>query len=258
LRLNFIRRLGENIKIERILAETEYPVDLEINKPDIIIHVKNDDGSYETVVFEMKFFSDSFPKCKKDLEKLEKYRLMGWDKGYFLAIDFNGVCEKITKELEKMSKNPPYIDNPNYKISGYASSEEYGGLCNTTFFKDLIKLIFYQKHPSIAINEINSFAIAHFKDYGFLFYVSDDKLIAIAGFKENQGLSIELVKKAGYQLVTINEALQIIPSEVEPYVLIKEVTFTETIMSDYAADQLEGPVNEFIKKMDAIKSELII
>jgi len=69
LRLNFIRRLNENVKLDRILAEIPYPVGMEEYKPDIIADISvNED--VERTVFELKFFG-SMSKWLQDLEKLK-------------------------------------------------------------------------------------------------------------------------------------------------------------------------------------------
>lgn len=252
LRLNFIRRLSENIKINRILAETEYPVEQEVYQPDILVDVESDKGINETIVFELKFFSASFPKCKRDLEKLRKYRLMGWSRGYFLAFEYSGVCEKIRVELAKIEKEMIFI-TPDYRIIGLVSCEECGGICNTNFFRYLMKTLFGTGRASIAINERDACAFATLKDYGFGFYLHDDRLITIAGFKGCSERSPDFIKRAGYQLVEISESGRPEASDMGGYVLIKEIPYTDTIGSDEAAAQLAGPIRDFIKKMGTTK-----
>jgi len=55
----------------------------------------------------MKFFGGS-ETWKKDLEKLSKYSLVGWDYGYFLAIGRPEECEEFLKV--------PIEEQPDYRL----------------------------------------------------------------------------------------------------------------------------------------------
>jgi len=253
LRLNFIRRLSQNLNLKRILAETEYPVGSAVYQPDIIVEVLNDDGATETVVFEMRFFSVSFPKCVNDLEKLKKYREIGCERGYFLAIDYDGACQRLNAELEKLEK---YSDPAlNYKLSGFVSAQEYGGPCNTTFFKQLIKHLFPKEKPSITVDEMGDYAMAVFDEYGFYFSEQDNKMVALAGFEDPDAIPEEALKKAGYSFGTlVDEHFE--PSESGGWVLVKEIPVGGMYKADDMAAKLKKPVEKFRKDVSSsIRSE---
>jgi len=98
LRLCFFRHFCEQaIKIARILAETAFHIGEDDYKPDLVIDTIVN-GKLETTVFEIKYFGKNW---ETDWEKLQKYGVIGWDYGCFLAIGSLSQCDKMPKKVQK-------------------------------------------------------------------------------------------------------------------------------------------------------------
>uniref|UniRef100_A0A7V4NGH7 Uncharacterized protein n=1 Tax=Fervidobacterium pennivorans TaxID=93466 RepID=A0A7V4NGH7_FERPE len=101
LRLYFFHHFcKQDIKIVRILAETSFHLGNEDYKPDLVIDIFANDA-IKTVVFEFKYFSDTM-KWKSDWEKLQRYGIIGWNYGFFLAIGRPSQCDEIPKGTQRL------------------------------------------------------------------------------------------------------------------------------------------------------------
>jgi hypothetical protein len=97
LRLYFFHHLCQSIRISRILAETTFHIGEEDYKPDLVVDTIVN-GTSETTVFEIKY---SGREWEADWQKLQKYGIIGWDYGYFLAIGRPWQCDAIPKKVQK-------------------------------------------------------------------------------------------------------------------------------------------------------------
>jgi len=248
LRLNFIRRLSENAELDRILAETPYPVGKEEYKPDMILDI-SDNEDIERIVFELKFFG-SMSEWLRDLEKLRKYSLIGWNKGYFCAIGSNWQCEEIRKA-------PPYEKhkiNPDYEVHVLASPAEFSHICDIAFYRDLMKMLFEKKERSIVINESSLWALAYFEKYSIIISgsIKQGKLVVYAQFFDE--ISEDKLKELDYQWFTLDENDEMQPTlTFKNLLLINEIDISKQITyAKEVAQLLKQPIIKFREKMKLV------
>jgi len=201
LRLNFLRRLCEIAKLDRILAETPYHLGYDDYKPDIIAEVIIDGA--KRVVFEIKFFGQT-KNWKKDLKKLQKYSFIGWDYGYFLAIGSHQQCDEIMKES---------IQEPTWQYNIRILTHSARKIKEVMDFK--FAALVLEKSLGKDIPYIpNEFigAIAYYEKYLLYFDISvkEDKLVLWANV--NGTAEEQKINEFGYPYVTFDDEGEMHPS----------------------------------------------
>jgi hypothetical protein len=240
LRLNFIRHLNEVAELGRVLAETPFHLGNDDYKPDIISDIKVNDGT-KTVAFEMKLFGQT-DNWKKDLEKLDRYSIIGWDYGYFLAIGYPQQCDEIQKvPIEKSPLSqyeiriltepiPKPTEVPDFKFAELVLKETLG--------KDI---------PYV-VSEIEG-AIAFFEEFALIFDMrsEENKLVVRAGFHDTP-TDEQKVKGLGCAYITFDEDGRIHPSKTfTGDVLIGESEFRGMTVNQ-VVNTIKEPLHEFMKK----------
>ncbi|MEM2125677.1 MAG: hypothetical protein QXQ53_04700 [Candidatus Methanosuratincola sp.] len=238
LRMHFILRLKENLKIKKIRAETEYPFRTKVYKPDLVVDVVKDDGEIETVAFEMKFFSD-YSKCKEDLDKLKNYKLFGWDRGYFLAILTPLVCQRLKDSIEKIRAELDQEDG--YELKVLVSAQELNRWCYNIFMKELVKKLFPDESSPILLNELINSIEVYFESYILVFFIDEGHLITAAVTDPS---SINAFNAEGYSLFDIEEG-SIKISDSGGFILVQSTPLEGAENLDELASMMGGQIKKF-------------
>lgn len=238
LRLNFLRRLCEiagSHKIDKILAETPYHIGYDDYKPDIIADIIID-GSSVKIVFEIKFFGQT-KNWKEDLKKLQKYSLIGWDYGYFLAIGSYQQCDEIMKEpIQELPAQYRIrlLTHPTRKIKEVVDFKFAMLVLEKSLGKDI---------PYIPNEFIG--AIACYEKHLLYFDISvkEDKLVLWANVDKT--LEEDKIKKLGYAYVNFDEERKMRPSETfTGNLLIGEFEFRGKTVEE-VVENIKGPLHRF-------------
>jgi hypothetical protein len=244
LRLNFIRHLSKSAELGRILAETPFHFEEVDYKPDIIADViANNDK--KRVVFELKLYGQNW---KEDLVKLDKYSIMGWHLGYFLAIGYPQQCEEIQKQ--PIEKSP--LSHYEVKILTH-SAPKANVVPDFKFAADVLKMSIEEEVPYV-VNEIGfPGAFAFYEGYTLIFDMmgKENKLVLRAEI-DNKSHEEQKIKKLGYPYIDFDEEGKIHPSSTfTGDILIGEFDF-RGMNSKQVAKSIKEPLQQFMEKMDAI------
>lgn len=244
LRLNFMRHLSKAVELGRILAETPFHFGKVDYKPDIIADFIVNNNK-KRVVFELKLFGQA-AKWKEDLVKLDKYFIMGWHLGYFLAIGYPWQCEDIQKQPVEKS---PLTD---YEVKILTHSAPKSNVVPDFMFAAEVLKETIEKGVPYVVNEIGiQAAFAFYEGYVLIFDVmgKEDKLVLRAGLDEKSQKE-QKIKELGYQYIDFDEKSKIHPtSTFTGDVLIGEFDF-RGMNSKQVAKNIKEPLRQFFEKMD--------
>jgi len=241
LRLSFVRHLNKVAELGRVLAETPFHLGNDDYKPDIIADIKVN-NIVKRVAFEMKLFGQT-ENWKKDLEKLDRYSIIGWDCGYFLAIGYPQQCDEIQKvPIEKSPLTQYEIRILTHSIPKPKEVPDFK-------FAELVLKETLGKETPYVVSEIEG-AIAFYEEFGLIFDMrsKENKLVVRAGLHDTP-TDEQKVKGLGYEYITFDEEGRIHPSKTfTGDILIGESEF-RGITVNQVVNKMKEPLRQFMEKM---------